>query len=120
MDFNRRTAMAAGLGAAAATATVAVAVAVAVAVGAGSASVRAAGPATITIPGESPRSTNIPVAGDRRASGGRYLALLTAERPPGTPDSSGSPLPRCTTTASGSACSTVTSAPCPRTAPPPR
>ncbi|WP_449340146.1 hypothetical protein [Streptomyces chartreusis] len=116
MDFNRRTAMAAGLGAAAATATVAVAVAV----GAGSASVRAAGPATITIPGESPRSTNIPVAGDRRASGGRYLALLTAERPPGTPDSSGSPLPRCTTTASGSACSTVTSAPCPRTAPPPR
>ncbi|WP_330354656.1 hypothetical protein [Streptomyces chartreusis] len=71
MDFNRRTAMAAGLGAAATAA-----------VGAGSASVRAAGPATITIPGESPTSTNIPVARDRRASGGRYLALLTAERPP--------------------------------------
>lgn len=63
--------MAAGLGAAATAA-----------VGAGSASVRAAGPATITIPGESPTSTNIPVARDRRASGGRYLALLTAERPP--------------------------------------
>lgn len=65
--------MAAGLGAAAT---------VAVAVGSGSASVRASGPATITIPGESPTSTNIPVARDRRASGGRYLALLTAERPP--------------------------------------
>lgn len=63
--------MAAGLGAAATAA-----------VGVGSASARAAVPATITIPGESPARTNIPVARDRRASGGHYLALLTAEQPP--------------------------------------
>ncbi|GAA3539132.1 hypothetical protein [Streptomyces osmaniensis] len=91
MDFNRRTAMAAGLGTAAtvaaglgtaATVAAGLGTAATVAVGSGSASVRATGPATITIPGESPSSTNIPVARDRRASGGRYLALLTAERPP--------------------------------------
>ncbi len=37
---------------------------------------------TVTVPGESPVRTNIPIARDRRASGGRYLALLTTEEPP--------------------------------------
>lgn len=41
-----------------------------------------AAPAVITVPGESPARTNIPVARDQRASGRRYLSLLTAERPP--------------------------------------
>lgn len=63
--------MAAGLGAAATAA-----------VGTGPAVARAADPPVITIPGESPSRTNIPVARDRRASGGRYLALLTTEQPP--------------------------------------
>ncbi|MFI7408915.1 hypothetical protein ACIBU0_09640 [Streptomyces sp. NPDC049627] len=71
MDLNRRTAMAAGLGAAAS---------------AMGAATRARGaqatPAAITIPGESPARTNIPVARDRRAAGGRYLALLTTDQPP--------------------------------------
>ncbi|MGW6904916.1 hypothetical protein [Streptomyces sp. NPDC054940] len=71
MDFNRRTAMAAGLGATVVAAT-----------GIGTRTARAAGPEGITVPGESPTRTNIPVARDRRASGGRYLALLTSEHPP--------------------------------------
>jgi hypothetical protein len=36
----------------------------------------------ITVPGEKPLHTNIPVARDPRAAGGAYLALATAERPP--------------------------------------
>lgn len=42
-----------------------------------------AAPVAITVQGESPIRTNIPVARDRRASRGRYLALLTAEEAPG-------------------------------------
>ncbi|MFI5554165.1 hypothetical protein [Streptomyces sp. NPDC051738] len=71
MEFNRRTAMVAGLGATVAATT-----------GIGTRTARAAGPEGITVPGESPTRTNIPVARDRRASGGRYLALLTSEHPP--------------------------------------
>ncbi|GHH08166.1 hypothetical protein GCM10018780_42890 [Streptomyces lanatus] len=56
--------------------------ALAVTAGTGSGSARSAEPSVLTIPGESPTRTNIPVARDRRASGGRYLALLTAELPP--------------------------------------
>lgn len=63
--------MAAGLGATVAAVT-----------GIGTRTARAAGPEGITVPGESPTRTNIPVARDRRASGGRYLALLTSEHPP--------------------------------------
>jgi hypothetical protein len=37
---------------------------------------------TITVPGESPSRTNIPVARDPRATGGRYLALTTTASPP--------------------------------------
>ncbi|MCL8014126.1 hypothetical protein [Streptomyces sp. AS02] len=70
MDLNRRTAMAAGLGV-----TVAAA-------GVGTRTARAADPEVFHVPGESPARTNIPVARDRRASDGRYLALLTTERPP--------------------------------------
>ncbi|MFF0728541.1 hypothetical protein [Streptomyces sp. NPDC004134] len=36
----------------------------------------------ITVPGERPLRTNIPVARDPRAAGGAYLALATAEPPP--------------------------------------
>ncbi|ANS65757.1 hypothetical protein SLINC_3533 [Streptomyces lincolnensis] len=74
MDLNRRTAMAAGLGATTAVVT-----------GAGTAraaGTKAAGPPVITVQGESAARTNIPVVRDRRASGGRLLALLTTERPP--------------------------------------
>ncbi|MDL5205973.1 hypothetical protein [Streptomyces sp. ALI-76-A] len=74
MDLDRRTAMAAGLGA---VVTAAAGVPTAQA-----AQTARAAPPTITVPGESPARTNIPVARDRRASGGRHLALLTAERPP--------------------------------------
>ncbi|MFI9762898.1 hypothetical protein ACIHFB_33815 [Streptomyces sp. NPDC051963] len=70
MDFNRRTAMAAGVGAVAA-----------VAVG-GGAEAAGAAPVVISVPGEAPLRTNIPVVRDRRASGGRLLALRTAKRPP--------------------------------------
>ncbi|MDO0933782.1 hypothetical protein QQY66_19600 [Streptomyces sp. DG2A-72] len=66
MDFNRRTALAAGLGV----------------VVAGVPSAQATTGGAITVPGESPVRGNIPVARDRRASGGRYLALLTTEQPP--------------------------------------
>ncbi|NUT26325.1 MAG: hypothetical protein HOV84_10450, partial [Streptomyces sp.] len=72
MDLNRRTAMAAGVGAAVAVETT----------GLGTRTARAARPEVINVPGESPTRTNIPVARDRRASGGRYLALLTTEQPP--------------------------------------
>ncbi|MFE6172637.1 hypothetical protein [Streptomyces sp. NPDC056464] len=71
MDLNRRTAMAAGLVAA-----------VTAAGGTRRGAAHAAGPAAITVPGESPTRTNIPVARDRRASGGRHLALLTTGHPP--------------------------------------
>jgi hypothetical protein len=40
------------------------------------------GDGVITVEGESAAETNIPTAPDRRASGGRYLALATAEAPP--------------------------------------
>ncbi|QCD56371.1 hypothetical protein [Streptomyces hawaiiensis] len=66
MDFNRRTAMAAGLGAMAA--------------GSGStAAARAAVPmtVTVTVQGESAVRTNIPVVRDRRAARGRHLRLRT-------------------------------------------
>ncbi len=36
----------------------------------------------ITVPGESPTSTNIPTAGDPRAAGGAHLALTTRHAPP--------------------------------------
>ncbi|MFJ8719223.1 hypothetical protein ACIRD9_39615 [Streptomyces violaceus] len=69
MEFNRRTAMAAGLGAV---------------VAASGATVSAAAPTTVTVTvqGEAAVRTNIPVHRDRRASGGRYLGLWTAEKPP--------------------------------------
>ena len=38
--------------------------------------------AAVTVEGESPAQTNIPVAMDPRASGGRYLALATPAPPP--------------------------------------
>ncbi|MEU0198859.1 MULTISPECIES: hypothetical protein [unclassified Streptomyces] len=70
MDFNRRTAMAAGLGA--------------VAAAHGTPAARAATPTavTVTVQGEAAVRTNIPVVRDRRASGGRYLRLRTAGKPP--------------------------------------
>lgn len=71
--------MAAGLGAAVAAAT---ATGTATGTGIGTHTARAADPGVFDVPGESPARTNIPVARDRRASGGRYLALLTTERPP--------------------------------------
>ena len=40
------------------------------------------GDGVIRVEGESAAETNIPTAPDRRASGGRYLALATAEAPP--------------------------------------
>ncbi|MBR8642046.1 hypothetical protein KEF29_28805 [Streptomyces tuirus] len=69
MDFSRRTAMAAGLGAMAA---------------ANGATARSATPTTVTVTvqGEAAVRTNIPVRRDRRASGGRYLGLRTAGKPP--------------------------------------
>ncbi|MFF5968122.1 hypothetical protein ACFY64_31260 [Streptomyces collinus] len=69
MDFNRRTAMAAGLGAMVA--------------GSGG-TARAAAPmsVTVTVQGESAVRTNIPVVRDRRAAGGRYLRLRTTGKPP--------------------------------------
>ncbi|WP_157852757.1 hypothetical protein RFN58_17965 [Streptomyces iakyrus] len=69
MDFNRRTAMAAGLGAM---------------VAGGGSTARAAAPmtVTVTVQGESAVRTNIPVVRDRRAAGGRYLRLRTEGKPP--------------------------------------
>ncbi|MEV7064768.1 hypothetical protein AB0N97_18510 [Streptomyces collinus] len=66
MDFNRRTAMAAGLGA----------------MVAGSSTAWAAVPMTVTVQGESAARTNIPVVRDSRAAGGRYLRLRTTGKPP--------------------------------------
>ncbi|MDN3023114.1 hypothetical protein [Streptomyces sp. S.PB5] len=77
MDLSRRTTLAAALGAAATAA----------AGTARGAEDLPAGPAArpLTVQAESPTATNIPVARDRRASGGRYLALrTTAEPPPAT------------------------------------
>lgn len=37
----------------------------------------------ITVPGEAPTRTNIPIASDPRATSGRYLALATTAAPPG-------------------------------------
>ncbi|MER5829437.1 hypothetical protein ABT116_01140 [Streptomyces sp. NPDC002130] len=69
MDFNRRTAMTAGLGAMAATAM-------------SGGTARSAAHTTVTVQGESAVRTNIPVVRDRRASGGRYLRLRTTRKPP--------------------------------------
>ncbi|MGW7211308.1 hypothetical protein [Streptomyces collinus] len=65
MDFNRRTAMAAGVGA----------------MVAGSSTAWAAAPMTVTVQGESAARTNIPVVRDSRAAGGRYLRLRTTGKP---------------------------------------
>lgn len=43
---------------------------------------RATEPGTVAVQGESAVRTNIPVARDRRAAGGRYLGLRTTEKPP--------------------------------------
>ncbi|MFJ1965017.1 carbohydrate-binding protein [Streptomyces massasporeus] len=67
MDFNRRTAMAAGLGAMASAC---------------GGTAGATAPGTVTVQGESAVRTNIPVVRDCRAAGGRYLGLRTAEKPP--------------------------------------
>ncbi|MEV5981444.1 hypothetical protein [Streptomyces sp. NPDC052114] len=73
--MDRRTSMKAGLGVAAAT--------VVVGTGAGRARARGRGSgAAITVQAEAAVRTNIPVAADRRAGNGRYLALLSTERPP--------------------------------------
>ncbi|MFE6091865.1 hypothetical protein ACFQ7M_07730 [Streptomyces massasporeus] len=88
MDFNRRTAMAAGLGAMAAgiEAVTAGIGAVAARLGAtpkgSGGTARATAPGTVTVQGESAVRTNIPVVRDRRAAGGRYLGLRTTEKPP--------------------------------------
>ncbi len=63
--------------------TAGVGAAAAVAVGSGGAGAEEAGaaPVVISVPGEAPLRTNIPVVRDRRASGGRLLALRTAKKP---------------------------------------
>ncbi|MFC9507951.1 hypothetical protein [Streptomyces sp. NPDC057002] len=76
MDFNRRTAMAAGLGA------VAAASGATASAGGGTASAATPTTVTVTVQGEAAVRTNIPVRRDRRASGGRYLGLWTTEKPP--------------------------------------
>ncbi|MFI6280075.1 hypothetical protein [Streptomyces sp. NPDC050988] len=76
MGFNRRTAMKAGLLTTAVSAMSATGLNPARAQGTS----RAA--AVITVQGEAATRTNVPVVRDRRASGGRYLALATARKPP--------------------------------------
>ncbi|MGW0824026.1 hypothetical protein [Streptomyces sp. NPDC002845] len=87
MNFNRRTAMAAGLGATVAalarTGTARVTEAAGTTGTTGTGNPQASRkPAVITVRGERPIRTNIPVARHPRASRGRYLALLTSEQPP--------------------------------------
>ncbi|MEV2192837.1 hypothetical protein AB0I02_17885 [Streptomyces phaeochromogenes] len=73
MGFNRRTAMKAGLLTTAVSTT-------------GLNPARAQGTsraaAVLTVQGEAATRTNVPVVRDRRASGGRYLALATTKKPP--------------------------------------
>ncbi|MFF5001473.1 hypothetical protein ACFY3G_01475 [Streptomyces phaeochromogenes] len=73
MGFNRRTAIKAGLLTTAVSAT-------------GLNPARAQGTSRaapmLTVQSEAATRTNIPVVRDRRASGGRYLALATAKKPP--------------------------------------
>lgn len=77
--FARRTLVRGGL-----AVTAAVAGGSALAVGAGLARARETAPEedVITVPGEKPLRTNIPVVRDPRAAGGACLALATAEPPP--------------------------------------
>ncbi|MFI6371335.1 hypothetical protein [Streptomyces sp. NPDC050546] len=81
MDFNRRTAMAAGLGAVAAASGATTSAGGATA-SADDSITSAATPTTVTVQGEAAVRTNIPVRRDRRASAGRYLGLWTTETPP--------------------------------------
>ncbi|MEV0226537.1 hypothetical protein [Streptomyces sp. NPDC050704] len=75
MGLNRRTAMKAGLLTTAASATI-------LNSARAQGTSKAAAPVlTVTVQGEAATRTNIPVVRDRRASGGRYLALATKKRP---------------------------------------
>ncbi|WP_030669591.1 hypothetical protein [Streptomyces sp. NRRL B-1347] len=79
MSIDRRTAVTGGIAAGLALAT---ASAVTRATAAAPAPKGAPKKGVITVPGESPARTTIPVARDPRASGGAYLALGTADSPP--------------------------------------